>query len=101
MLLGDLAGIASDSPVTGFAIDHRKVERGNIFGAFRGSRFNGEDFIAKAVEAGAVAVVARPDAPVVSKTVSRVAPMLGVRPDKRREPNLAEVLPYIHDKTEH
>jgi cell division protein FtsI (penicillin-binding protein 3) len=35
-------------------------------------------------------------APVVSKTVSRIAPMLGVRPDKRREPNLAEVLPYIH-----
>ena len=34
-------------------------------------------------------------APVVSKTVSRIAPMLGVRPDKRREPNLAEVLPYI------
>lgn len=34
-------------------------------------------------------------APVVSKTVSRIAPMLGIRPDKRREPNLAEVLPYI------
>ena len=34
-------------------------------------------------------------APVVSKTVSRIAPMLGVRPDKRREPNLAEVLPFI------
>ena len=35
-------------------------------------------------------------APVVSKTVSRIAPMLGVRPDKRREPNLAEVLPFVH-----
>jgi hypothetical protein len=22
--------------------------------------------------------------------------MLGVRPDKRREPNLAEVLPFVH-----
>ena len=32
-------------------------------------------------------------APVVSKTVSRIAPMLGVRPDKNREPNMAEVLP--------
>lgn len=40
-------------------------------------------------------------APVVSKTVSRIAPMLGVRPDKRREPNLAEVLPYVHEKAEH
>jgi cell division protein FtsI (penicillin-binding protein 3) len=35
-------------------------------------------------------------APIVSKTVSRIAPMLGIRPDKRREPNLAEVLPYVH-----
>ena len=34
-------------------------------------------------------------APVVSRTISRIAPMLGVRPDKRREPNMAEVLPYI------
>ena len=40
-------------------------------------------------------------APVVSKTVSRIAPMLGVRPDKNREPNMAEVLPYVHEKAEH
>jgi len=40
-------------------------------------------------------------APVVSRTVSRIAPMLGVRPDKRREPNMAEVLPYVHEKAEH
>jgi len=39
-------------------------------------------------------------APIVSKTVSRIAPMLGVRPDKKREPNMAEVLPYIHEKDE-
>ncbi len=49
---------------TGFAIDHRKVARGTVFGAFKGSRFNGEDFIADAVAAGAVAVVARPEATV-------------------------------------
>jgi cell division protein FtsI (penicillin-binding protein 3) len=40
-------------------------------------------------------------APVVSRTVSRIAPMLGVRPDMRREPNMAEVLPYVHEKAEH
>ena len=50
--------------VTGFAIDHRKVARGTVFGAFKGSRFNGEDFIADAVAAGAVAIVARPEATV-------------------------------------
>jgi len=37
-------------------------------------------------------------APVVSKTVSRIAPMLGVNPDKQREPDLSEVLPFIHEK---
>jgi len=40
-------------------------------------------------------------APVVSRTVSRIAPMLGVRPDKHREPHMAEVLPYVHEKAEH
>jgi len=40
-------------------------------------------------------------APVVSKTIGRIAPMLGVRPEKNREPNMAEVLPYVHEKAEH
>ena len=62
MDLAALAGISSDSTVTGFALDHRKVAAGNVFGAFRGSRFNGEDFIAEAVKRGAVAVVARLEA---------------------------------------
>jgi UDP-N-acetylmuramoyl-L-alanyl-D-glutamate--2,6-diaminopimelate ligase len=64
MRLGELAGVESDSTVTGFAIDHRKVAPGTVFGAFQGTRFNGEDFIPEAVSAGAVAVVARADAPV-------------------------------------
>ena len=51
--------------VTGFAIDHRKVAPGTIFGAFQGSVVNGEDFIPAAIAAGAIAVVARPEAQVV------------------------------------
>jgi cell division protein FtsI (penicillin-binding protein 3) len=39
-------------------------------------------------------------APVVSRTVSRIAPMLGVQPDKSREPNMAEVLPFVHETKE-
>ncbi len=39
-------------------------------------------------------------APAFSRTDSRIAPMLGVRPDKKREANMAEVLPYIHEKSE-
>jgi UDP-N-acetylmuramoyl-L-alanyl-D-glutamate--2,6-diaminopimelate ligase len=64
MRLRDLAGGESDSRVTGFAIDHRKVAPGTVFGAFRGTVFNGEDFIPQAVGAGAVAVVTRPGVPV-------------------------------------
>ena len=51
-------------PVTGFAIDHRKVAPGTVFGAFQGAVVNGEDFIRAAIAGGAVAVVARPDAVV-------------------------------------
>ena len=50
--------------VTGFAIDHRKVAPGTVFGAFQGTVVNGEDFIPAAVAAGAIAVVARPEAKV-------------------------------------
>ena len=68
MRLGDLADIADDSDVTGFALDHRQVAPGNVFGAFQGARFNGEDYIAEAVSRGAVAVVARAEAVVAGAT---------------------------------
>lgn len=71
MKLGALAGgagIALDAGaelnVTGFAIDNRKVAPGTVFGAFQGSAVNGEDFIPAAIAAGAIAVVARPEARV-------------------------------------
>jgi UDP-N-acetylmuramoyl-L-alanyl-D-glutamate--2,6-diaminopimelate ligase len=54
----------ADRIVTGFAIDHRKIAPGTVFGAFEGAAFNGEDFIDDAIAAGAVAVVARPEAVV-------------------------------------
>ncbi len=64
MKLADLTGGDEQDIVTGFAIDHRKVAPGTVFGAFRGTRFNGEDYIAEAVARGAVAVVARPEVTV-------------------------------------
>jgi UDP-N-acetylmuramoyl-L-alanyl-D-glutamate--2,6-diaminopimelate ligase len=76
--LRDLADVDSDSEVTGFAIDHRKVTRGNVFGAFKGAVFNGEDFIDQAVDRGAVAVVARPQA-----SVDRVALLSDPEPRRR------------------
>jgi UDP-N-acetylmuramoyl-L-alanyl-D-glutamate--2,6-diaminopimelate ligase len=64
MRLGQLIGGDQGAIITGFAIDHRKVAPGTIFGAFEGARVNGEDYIAAAVQAGAIAVVARPEAVV-------------------------------------
>ena len=64
MRLGDLVGIESAIEITGAAIDSRKVTKGSVFGAFLGSVHNGEDYIASAIERGAVAVVARPQARV-------------------------------------
>ncbi|GGE88544.1 UDP-N-acetylmuramoyl-L-alanyl-D-glutamate--2,6-diaminopimelate ligase [Sphingomonas prati] len=67
MRLNDLiegAGDAADVVVTGFAIDHRKVAPGTVFGAFRGARFDGEAYIDAAIAAGAIAVVTRPEASV-------------------------------------
>ena len=61
MLLSDMGlelppGLA-DVPVTGVAYDSRKVEKGNIFVAIPGRHADGQDFIAAAVDQGAVAVV--------------------------------------------
>ncbi len=68
MKLGQLVSgadmVFADRIVTGFAIDHRKIAPGTVFGAFEGTAFNGEDFIDEAINAGAIAVVARPEAAV-------------------------------------
>ena len=63
-LLPDLAANSGDALINGFAIDNRKVSPGTVFGAFQGVRVNGEDYIEAAIAAGAVAVVARPEAKV-------------------------------------
>jgi cell division protein FtsI (penicillin-binding protein 3) len=36
--------------------------------------------------------------PAFGVAVSRIAPMLGVRPDKAREPDMSGVLPFIHEE---
>lgn len=63
-LVSGLDDAAAEKTVTGFAIDHRKIAPGTVFGAFQGAAFNGEDFIDEAVAAGAIAIVARPEAKV-------------------------------------
>lgn len=63
-LLGLDAGEQGRARVTGFAIDHRKIAPGNVFGAFQGGQVNGEDFIPAAIAGGAIAIVARPEASI-------------------------------------
>ncbi len=64
MKLGALTGGTENATVSGFAIDHRKVAPGTVFGAFQGTAVNGEDYIAAAVAGGAIAIVARPEVQV-------------------------------------
>lgn len=63
--VSDLTTEQRELQVTGFAIDHRKIAPGNIFGAFSGAKFNGEDYIDAAIAAGAIAIIASPQAKVV------------------------------------
>jgi len=64
-LLGDLLpGLSHEVaavPVTGIAIDSRKIKAGDVFLAIKGHQVDGRDYIHGAISAGAVAVIA--DAP--------------------------------------
>ena len=70
----------SDAPalrITGVVGDSRLVEPGNLFAARRGLAFDGHDFVADAVAAGAVAVVSQ--RPVETNVTNIVLPELDTR----------------------
>ncbi len=52
-----LATHASTSTVSGYSIDSRTIQPGDLFFAVRGERFDGHDFVESALKAGAVAAV--------------------------------------------
>jgi len=59
---GRLQGDAGDAQVTGVSLDSRTLGAGDLFIGVRGERFDGDQFAAAALAAGAVcAVVARRD----------------------------------------
>ena len=71
---------------TGYSIDSRTVRRGELFFAVRGERFDGHDFVAAALERGAVgAVVSRtrvaslPDAALAQPLLVTEAPLLALQ----------------------
>ena len=52
-------GAPPDGPFTGVSTDSRRVEPGQLFVALEGPRFDGHDFVAAALEAGAAGAVVR------------------------------------------
>lgn len=57
MILGQLIDGGGKVEIRGIKTDSRKVERGDVFIAYRGVDVDGHDFIEKAIEKGAVTVV--------------------------------------------
>lgn len=53
-----LVGTPNEKLFKGVSIDSRKIEKGEIFWAIKGERFDGADFLNQAAEGGATAVVA-------------------------------------------
>ncbi len=66
---------ADDVDITGINIDSRKIEAGHLFVAMRGTQADGHQFIGKAEELGAVAVMCEdvPASPSAGVTYVRVA----------------------------
>jgi len=46
-----------ETPITGIAIDNRRVEKGNLFVALKGGSADGHDYIPDAISRGAAAIV--------------------------------------------
>ena len=59
-----------DPEVTGVTADSRKVKAGFLFAALPGSKVDGSEFAAKAVDAGAAAVIAHQDLGLSAPTVT-------------------------------
>ncbi|WP_306148995.1 MULTISPECIES: UDP-N-acetylmuramoyl-L-alanyl-D-glutamate--2,6-diaminopimelate ligase [unclassified Roseibium] len=81
----DLPDTANGLSIEGLTADSRKVQPGFLFAAFKGSTVDGVQFVPKAVEAGAVAVLCATDAAVTVRAL--VPPTIAVL--SADEPRLA------------
>ena len=50
-------GVPSEVAATGYSIDSRTIQPGELFFAVQGEKMDGHDFVAQAIEKGAVAAV--------------------------------------------
>ncbi len=59
MKLSQLVKTDRDVEITGISIDSRTVEKGNLFIALKGDKYDGHEYIREALEKGAAAVVSQ------------------------------------------
>jgi len=69
-LLTDVPHLLAQQQISGLEYDSRRVRPGFLFFAFPGSRADGREFAAQAVEKGAIAIVSELDAPEGFSTTS-------------------------------
>ena len=60
---------ALDPIVLGITHDSRKVQKGYLFVALKGQSFNGNHFVAQAIEKGCVGVVSEEEIPVPRREI--------------------------------
>jgi UDP-N-acetylmuramoyl-tripeptide--D-alanyl-D-alanine ligase len=73
----ELEGAGADGlAATGYSIDSRTVGEGELFFAIKGERFDGHDFIAAAMERGAVAAVVAQDRLAEARIAVGARPLL-------------------------
>jgi UDP-N-acetylmuramoyl-tripeptide--D-alanyl-D-alanine ligase len=56
--------------VTGVSTDSRNVKKGDLFIPLKGSNFDGHDFIGKAIESGAQAILTHKDIEIIPKDIA-------------------------------
>ncbi len=79
---GRLLNASGDEKVRNITIDSRQVRQGDLFVALKGERFDGHDFVADAIQKGAVAAI-------LSRPISLPAPQIVVADTLKALGNLA------------
>lgn len=66
------ASLLAEREITHVAYDSRKVDKGSLFVAIKGEKYDGHDFISEAIKKGAKAVVGERDVKTMESTYIRV-----------------------------
>jgi UDP-N-acetylmuramoyl-tripeptide--D-alanyl-D-alanine ligase len=84
-----------DELATGYSIDSRTIRTGEVFFAVRGEKMDGHDFVAQALEKGAIAAVVSKEK--LGTLTAHLAPDAPVRGGRRRDSVPTSVLIPVDD----